>query len=599
MKLELLGIIYIIIILPITIVFNSYIENLVSIAEIEGSYDERLLASSQDAAKAFQINTINNGVSNISNSKISDIEATVSTFFSVLSTNFGYTGYRSSVMEEYVPAVVFALYDGYYIYSPFVNTLTTIQDSDGNPVLDTSSANPDVDLEDYPNNGTMDGLKSYVYYSCRYQNGADYDFIITYTLDNYITIEGIIDGNYEYRYGYLMDGITQSGSNYIYDGITFRESDTEALKEFVGDTEYYYATINGTNYYYSGTSTSESGIGADDYIFYINQSGQITKQVNSYSNNEENFLRYYRAIMQNKSSYLYYKEAYEFTHWVRDNLSDAGFNTSWAVNTDAEYIPGNIFADTTSSGVYIQDSNSTFYQHRAEVIRYVIETNLSTAISGFSNYGNEDITYIMPIIDDIDWDLLVNNVCIVTFMQGMPLGTKTYNNYSVVPITLTKEYVDENDIYILTNDRNYTKVTDNLLLTGEVTIQGKTTSNNYYAGILDLSFERHIYYEQEESSGEDTSMYYYPKSYSVSYTDGSGNTLTRQTPYLGSYTSIILNTTVNSLENSDMYRYLRGLTSNANATTLKGVYYKALGRERYGSYKSNNDLSLEYYLEEY
>ena len=45
----------------------------------------------------------------------------------------------------------------------------------------------------YIDGETLSGLKSYVYYSCRYKKN-DLDVVINYSLDNYIEIEGSIDG---------------------------------------------------------------------------------------------------------------------------------------------------------------------------------------------------------------------------------------------------------------------------------------------------------------------------------------------------------------------------------------------------------------------
>ena len=610
MKIQYLAVIFIIIIMPITIVFNEYINNQLTTIKTEQTYDTRLLNATHDAIKAFQLNTINNGISDISNSKISDIEAATTTFFNSLSTGFKYTGYKADIMKEYVPAVVFTMYDGYYIYSPFINTLTTIQDKNGDPVLNsrkpTNSGDPepDVDIENYPNNETLDGLKPYVYYNCRYTKGTNYDFTITYTLDNYITIEGIIDGDYVYDYGYLIDGITKSGENYIYDGITFTSGDTEVMKEYVGNKEYYYVKINGTKYYYDDGNTA--GNMEDDIIFYITSSGVFRTQV-PYKNNEEKFMLYYNAIMNNQSSYQYYKEAYEFTDRVRNggtgkynfsNLTDCvaqvtRYDSSGNATIVNNYYTNNSIAEIFSAetGKYIQDSNSKFNMHRSEVIRNVIETNLSAAISGFSTYSDATTSeFIMPKISETDWELLENNVCVATFLQGMPIGGKVYNSYAVMPNTLTKEYIDEDDIYILTNDGTYCKANDNNLLNGTETIKQKTNNSKYYAGVWKLNFERKTYYAQTDG---DTSIYYYP----LSYKNASGAVK----PYVGSYTSIVGSSSNNSITYEDMYRYMRGsgVGASANKDNLKRAYYTGLARERYGSYKVNNDLKLKYFLKTY
>ena len=40
--------------------------------------------------------------------------------------------------------------------------------------------------------------------------------------------------------------------------------------------------------------------------------------------------------------------------------------------------------------------------HRSEVIRYVVTKNLSSAISGYKNYYNSTVEYIMPKISETE-----------------------------------------------------------------------------------------------------------------------------------------------------------------------------------------------------
>ena len=133
--------------------------------------------------------TVNNALGDVTNERIEGIEAAVNTFYNSLASNFNYTGYNSNVMDEYVPAVVFTSYDGYYIYSPYNNVLTDVPDDQ----VDTS----------YSEKGELtNGLKPYVSYSSRYKT-SNIDIVITYTLGNYITIQGTIGSQYVYDYGYL------------------------------------------------------------------------------------------------------------------------------------------------------------------------------------------------------------------------------------------------------------------------------------------------------------------------------------------------------------------------------------------------------------
>ena len=237
MKIQNLAIIFIIIILPISIVLSSYTKNRVKTISIQSNYDSKLNDATHDAIKAYQLNSFQNDTAYLSNSKIRDIEASVNTFFNSLSTNFSTLGYTKETLQNYVPAIVYTMYDGYYIYTPYTNTWYT-----GNANNDIQSeiiekVNPD-DQKTYKNNENIYGLKPYVYYSCRYKIGNNTDVTITYSLDNYIQIQGTVNGQAVSKYGYLYSkgvndkGLYINGDTIKYNGVAINE-ESETIKENV------------------------------------------------------------------------------------------------------------------------------------------------------------------------------------------------------------------------------------------------------------------------------------------------------------------------------------------------------------------------------
>ena len=72
MRIQDLAIIFIIIILPISIVLGAYTQMQISTISLQTEYDMKLIAATSDAIKAFQINTANSSTSDIANSKIRD-----------------------------------------------------------------------------------------------------------------------------------------------------------------------------------------------------------------------------------------------------------------------------------------------------------------------------------------------------------------------------------------------------------------------------------------------------------------------------------------------------------------------------------------------
>ena len=164
MKLQHLTVIFAIIILPISLILGVYINNQVETLRLQILYDSKLNNATYDALKAFQLNTINNSMSNMSDSKMNDIEASSKIFFNSIASNFNMTGYDRNILKEYVPALVYTMYDGYYIYSTYENTITEEDYAD----QQKASIN-DNKPSTYQNGETLTGLKSYVYYSCRYK----------------------------------------------------------------------------------------------------------------------------------------------------------------------------------------------------------------------------------------------------------------------------------------------------------------------------------------------------------------------------------------------------------------------------------------------
>ena len=475
------------------------------------------------------MNTENSSTSDIVNSKIRDIEAAANIFFTTLSTDFNMAGYNSEVLKEYVPALVFTMYDGFYIYSPFENTL---DDETAENLEDNPSA-------DYHAGEQITGLKPYIFYSCRYIKG-NIDVVITYSLDNYITIQGTAGGEYINDAGYLINDVNVNGETVTYRGVTIGKEGQ--LYEYIGNTQYEYIKINGAKYYYDPDK--------DDWFQLFNGERLY---------NQGPFQRGY-----NDMAYRYYKEAAEF----RERLERYGLTSLTPANAvDSNGQPltavkdenNNIVYDFVNSGNYnifqyyangisIEEPNSNFNQHRMAIIRYSIESNLSIALANYNHYdGEKKYNFKMPKLAEEDWDNILNNVSVISFLQGLSIGGKIYNGYSVINNNTNEEVVTENSIYITTTVDNYFhRVTST---------ESEIVSGTNLTGIWRNDFAKKSYIE--ETSKE--IKYYHPQ---------------RQ---LGCYECYVLQTNNNTVDN--IYEYLDDKPALATA------YYTALGRERYSTYK--------------
>ena len=221
MKIQYLAVIFVVIMVPISLALSTYIQTQVDTIALQTSYKSKLYDATYDAVTAFQINTVNNKYSSISNSKIRDIEASANTFFTSLADTMNATGYSKEMLQPFVPALVYTLYDGYYLYGKYKN------------VLPSQGA-----VQEYNDSQYQWGLKPYVYYSCRYVKGSE-EVIVNYTLDNFITVyyrKGLGNNNqYETKSGYLINPKAWDGDNSKYDDIDIK--DTVLTEELLFSTK--------------------------------------------------------------------------------------------------------------------------------------------------------------------------------------------------------------------------------------------------------------------------------------------------------------------------------------------------------------------------
>lgn len=602
MKLQYLAVIFVIIILPISMVMSSYIQNQIDTITLQTLYKTKLDNSTYDALKAFQINSVNNKYSSISNSKIRDIEASINTFYNSMKTSM--VSSKEDV-QTFIPAILFTLYDGYYIYSSYDNIVQVEKAEDETIEKITTESSRNYQY----------GLRPYIYYSCKY-NLKGKTIIVNYTLDNEITVYGDFGNGYETKSGYLIDPskvteINDSNKTLKYDGILIKP---ETLTEHL-------ITVND-----DGTTTE------GDYTYIVYNNKKVYKETTRNGNNDsmqyfwyDNYKKTYLAgeqanlkkyIDNNKvgfrsiSAYEYYKSAKEFSEWVNEKdklgnitqrdvikIDGSGNNT---IGNDTNYLSENtgnlrIFATSGNSKNDPMLSDSTFNNHRIAIIRKSIETNLTTAIANYNTQSGSNYEYVMPVINDADWYKIVNNVSIASFMQGIPIGQKYFNNYSVITNTKNEEVINSQSMYILERndggDLEYHQVGCEKLLEkirnakndGSIE-RGQFTMTAY----TDLSFLR-----QTVKVSETQLKYFYPHSVDNSKISGSANF-----KYLTGCYNCIVNSNadydIDGIIKGEIKDYLTGKTlynkNNFELEAVRKTYLTGLARERYDLYKSNFDL---------
>lgn len=243
MKLQNMGVIFLIIVIPIVLLLSYYISLQVDTLNMQASYNEKLLESAKQAIASFEINTVewNEAYSETADSKRRDIMASINTFINSFANGMGMGGINKEYILPYIPALAYTLYDGYYIYSP-TETKETVKDSNGVTVFMTENLSRDgsitgnyryksedngkiLYLYDGENGASPDGiydgtyftlnadnakatyshiLKPFSSYSARYARGSN-DIVVNYTLDNYVTIYGNVNEKYVAKSGYFIN----------------------------------------------------------------------------------------------------------------------------------------------------------------------------------------------------------------------------------------------------------------------------------------------------------------------------------------------------------------------------------------------------------
>ena len=577
MRIQDLAIIFIIIILPISIILGAYTQMQISTISLQTEYDMKLTAATSDAIKAFQINTANSSTSDIANSKIRDIEASVSTFKASIKSVFGMNGYSEDEMNEYIPALVYTMYDGFYIYSKFNNQnylYQTIKDDDGNEnyVLDNNGNKVPIDN----NEKNIFGLKPYITYSAEYVKDNT-DVVITYSLDNHISIKGIVDGVYWNESGYLIDGITSVNTNTLqYNGVEITKG--KMLKEYLPaigtlpEGYYKYIRYNGTKYYLDEHDEHNKRI-----IYFLNGNMMELKPTTQVGT-KSGYDSFYEKINASDSAYNYYLEAFNFSKRVKEsslkNLTYADAQ-DYVIKNNGETEKIKVWSSDTNIKIFdfnsdnlkpennIECEKSNFNQHRLAIIKNKIRTNLAIAIANFNSQNSAK--FQMPELSEEDWAKVMNNIAMISFVQGIEIGGKTYNGYTIINNSESKEVVREENIYILGADRFYHRIGDKYLIENEnnIAISSEYGIGAESAGRLNLDFNRQMAYKTDGST-----MYYYPlKDYYASY-----NSVVNQNYWDKKYDEI-----------DDIYSYV----AQSGNDNLKIAFYTALGRERKGMYKSN------------
>ena len=217
MKLQNMTVIFIIIMIPIILVVSYYIGLQINTITMQKNYTVKLQTAAKDSIQALEINTVewNSASSNLADSKRRDVLAAINTFTISLANGMGIGGAGKGRIQTYIPAIVYTMYDGYYIYSA---SLMKDQDTTSEGL---TQFNEDGTIKSNETSSYQYILKPYSPYSARYASAnGSIDVTVNYTLDNYIRVYGTVNGEYQAKEGYLVvcDSNSNEGVNNVKNG---------------------------------------------------------------------------------------------------------------------------------------------------------------------------------------------------------------------------------------------------------------------------------------------------------------------------------------------------------------------------------------------
>ena len=201
----------------------------------------------------------------------------------------------------------------------------------------------------------------------------------------------------------------------------------------------------------------------------------------------------------------------------------------------------------------------------------------------------------------------------VTFLQGMTIGFRYYNNYAIITNNVNKEVVKPENIYIIAEDssgnREYHQPGCKDLLEGlqngtiSLVTENTSTSGSYTASAYPTaSFQRQSI-RMSENSEDDLNYYLQARGKGM-----VGSTITGQKTLTGCYNCIVNATADYDIDDiiggNDLINYpdrvenggtgtIAFRSNNSAYQAVRKAYLTALARERQDLYKSNFDLDLE------
>ncbi|MBR3280394.1 MAG: hypothetical protein IKI57_00925 [Clostridia bacterium] len=379
MKIQHWAIIFIIIIVPFSIVCRNVINNKILTLRDETRYNNIIDNASFDAVA--QLRELDNEFGLGKNIPLTKdlMDAVIDRFFNTLCVNFNLPANRQVAEEyfdKYIPAIVIVGYDGLYVYS-------CEQASDGYGFK----------------------LKPKIPYA---YNVPGTNCTINFTLDNYVKI-------------FISDETFMNGYE-LEDGYT---AGTHLINGYVG---------NNIDYNQNGINDFDEGE-YNPYGIDLNSESEV-----------KNFLASVCAkSIENDGNLSYFLYTWgQSINWATNSvpaaLKDLLITDGKINNLDLKTYNNINFSPVNQDYQYDNDKAvigdaSQFHKLRRKTIIDTITKTLKYEFNEHNNYAKKlGVTYnfVLPAIGSDQWNNTIDDVSVLSFIQGLPIGVdQYYNNYSL------------------------------------------------------------------------------------------------------------------------------------------------------------------------
>ncbi|AOZ91102.1 hypothetical protein [Paenibacillus crassostreae] len=256
----------------------------------------------------------------------------------------------------------------------------------------------------------------------------------------------------ELRYNRAIDTATQDAARALLTNSSQRdESQYETLKRVKINKEEAVETFFNSLYLNFGVFNDTAGQGVvDNYVPVVMIVGYDGYYVYSWD-------EYINASGEKEIKHVWSpKKPYDYVD--QDGNTFAFTLDDYVVvnrNVDQKWVEGFRSEITSEASISLLNDSDKFDQVRRTTIVNALQQDLEMVINQYNRYSKRlgvAYTFTIPLISEEDWHNTINDVGVLAFVQGIPMGEKYYNNYALGGSRIVKKEIFNG---IIANGRKY------------------------------------------------------------------------------------------------------------------------------------------------